>query len=119
MASIPVGPAPIRSNYKPECSQFCSSGAPFRYRTGHAKTCRFCAFKSGERAQENAFRSRDAQLFPVDFDPVGQRGKVIAAVAAAIDPQVTARCPGKFIPVDDCWQPQNICKNNRKSLGES
>src|ERR1700681_4271864 len=69
--------------------------APLRYRTGHAKTCRFCAFSSDERAQEHAFRSPDAQFFLVDFDPLSERAEVIAAVAAAVGPHPLAGRPGK------------------------
>src|SRR6267143_2633061 len=72
-----------------------SSGAPLRYRTGHAKTCRFCAFSGDERAQKHAFRPYDAQLFLVDFDALGERAKVIAAVATAIGSHPLAGCPGK------------------------
>jgi len=71
------------------------SGAPLRYRTGHAKTWRFCAFSGDERAQEHAFRPHDAQFFLIDFDPLGERAKVIAALAAAIDPHALAGYPGK------------------------
>ena len=71
------------------------SGAPLRYRTGHAKTRRFCAFSGDERSQEHAFRPHDAQFFLVDFDALGERAEVIAAVAAAIGPHSLAGGPGK------------------------
>src|SRR5882757_7482218 len=71
------------------------SGAPLRYKTGHAKTCRFCAFSGDERSQENAFRPRDAQFFLIDFDALGERAKMIAAVAAVLGPHAPAGCPGK------------------------
>jgi hypothetical protein len=71
------------------------SGAPLRYRTGHAKTRRFRAFSGDERAQEDAFRSHDAQFFLIDFDALGERAEVIAAVATAIGPHTLARRPGK------------------------
>ena len=74
---------------------YCRSGAPLRYRTGHAKTRRFCAFSGDERAQEHAFRSQDAQFFLIDFDPLGERAEVIAAVASALGPHALAGCPGK------------------------
>jgi hypothetical protein len=70
-------------------------GAPFRYRTGHAKTCRFCAFSGDERSQENAFRPRDPQFFLIDFDALGERAKMIAAVAPVLGPRALAGCPGK------------------------
>jgi hypothetical protein len=57
------------------------SGAPLRYRIRHAKTSRFCALSSDERAQKRAFRSHDAQFFLIDFDALGERTEVIAAVA--------------------------------------
>src|SRR5258706_2456618 len=74
-----------------------SSGAPLRYRTGHAKTRRFCAFSGDERAQEHAFRSHDAQFFLIDFDALGERAQVIAAVAAAIGAHALAGCSGKCL----------------------
>ena len=46
--------------------------------TGHAKTCRFYAFSSDQRAQEHAFRYRDAQFFLIDFDALGERAEMIA-----------------------------------------
>jgi hypothetical protein len=47
--------------------------APRRYKTGHSKTCRFCAGSSDEGAREYAFRSYDANLFRVHFHPLGER----------------------------------------------
>jgi hypothetical protein len=58
------------------------SGAPLRYRTGHAKTRRFCS--GDERAQQFAFRSDGAKFLGVDFDALGERAWVIAAVTAAL-----------------------------------
>src|SRR6266699_978395 len=46
-------------------------------------------------AQKRAFRSHDAQFFLIDFDALGERAEVVAAVAAAIDPQALAGRPGK------------------------
>jgi hypothetical protein len=58
-------------------------GAPLRYRTGHAKTRRFCARSGDEGAREYAFQSHDAHFFLIDLDTLGERAEVIAAVAAA------------------------------------
>ena len=69
------------------------SGAPLRYRTGHAKTCRFCARLGDERAQKCAFGSHDAQFFLIDFDALGERAKMIVAVAAAIYPHALFSTP--------------------------
>ena len=57
-------------------------GAPLRYKTGHSKTCRFCAGRRDERAQEHAFRSHDANLFRVHLDALGQGAEMVTAVAA-------------------------------------
>jgi hypothetical protein len=73
-------------------------GASFRYRTGHAKTCHFCAFSGDECSQEHAFRPHDAQFFLIDFDAPGERAEVITAVAAVLDPHALARCPGIGLP---------------------
>src|SRR3974390_3590887 len=59
-------------------------GAPLRYKTGHSKHCRFCARCGDERAQEHALGAHDANLFRVNFDALGERAEVIAAVAAAL-----------------------------------
>src|SRR5260221_7055695 len=72
----------------------CRGRHLFAYRTGHAQTCRFCARSCDERAQEHAFQPHDAQFFLIDFDPLGERAEVIAAVAATIDPHSLAGCPG-------------------------
>jgi hypothetical protein len=56
------------------------SGAPLRYKTGHAKTRRFCARSGDERAQEYAFCPHDANFFRVHFDALGERAEVIATV---------------------------------------
>jgi hypothetical protein len=60
------------------------SGA--RYRTGTAKTRRFCARSGDERAQKYALRAPDANFFRVDFDASGKRARVIATVAAVLGP---------------------------------
>jgi hypothetical protein len=60
-----------------------------------AKKAGFGAFSGDERAQEDAFRSHDAQFFLIDFDALGERAEVIAAVATAIGPHTLARRPGK------------------------
>lgn len=41
------------------------------------------------------FRAHDAKFLRVDFDALGQRAKVIAAIAAALGPHSLARRPGK------------------------
>jgi hypothetical protein len=71
------------------------SGAPLRYTTGHAKTCRFCTLSGDKRAQKHYFRSHDTQFFLIHFDPLGERAEVIAAVAAALGPHALAGGPGK------------------------
>ena len=72
-------------------------GAPLRYKTGHAKTRRFCARSGDERAQQYAFRSRDANSLRIDFDPFGERAEVVAAVAARLRPHTLAGRPGECL----------------------
>jgi hypothetical protein len=48
-----------------------------------------------ERAQERAFRSHDAKFFLIDFDALGERAEVVAAVASALGPHPLAGGPGK------------------------
>ena len=86
---------------------FIGRGAPLRYRTGHPKPAVFCAFSGGERAQQRAFRSRDAQFFLIDFDALAERAKVIAAVASAVRPHPLAGCPGKRF--ESLWQTCFAC----------
>ncbi len=71
------------------------SGARVRYRTGHSKTCRFCAGRSDERAQERAFRPHDANFFRVHLDALGQGPQMVAAVAARFGPHAPAGLAGE------------------------
>jgi len=60
------------------------SGAPLRYKTGHSKTCRFCAWSSDKRAEKHAFRTHHATFLRVHFDALGQGAEVITAVVACM-----------------------------------
>src|SRR5262245_57888182 len=78
---------PARSLRSPPSDyKFWGSGVRISsgYRTGHSKTCRFCARCGDERAQQYAFRAHDANFFRVHFDALGERAEVIATVAAAV-----------------------------------
>ena len=54
--------------------------------TGHFKTGRFCSGSSGGRAQQHAFRRNGALFFLVNFDALGERAWMVAAVGAPLGP---------------------------------
>jgi hypothetical protein len=62
---------------------------------GTPKPAVFALESSDESAQEHAFRSHGAQFLLIDFDALGKRAEVIAAIAAAIGPHALAGSPGK------------------------
>lgn len=47
------------------------------------------------RPQQYAFGTSDANFFGVDFDALGERAQVVAAVAARLGPCAPADLPGK------------------------
>lgn len=59
-------------------------------RTANAERRRFYARCDGKRPQQIVLRSDDADLAVCDLDPLSQRTEMVAAVAAAGDPQPLA-----------------------------
>ena len=55
----------------------------------------FLRFQRRRVFAEHTFRPHDAQFFLIDFDALGERAKMIAAVAAVLGPHALAGRPGK------------------------
>jgi hypothetical protein len=52
----------------------------------------------GQRLKQIAFRADDPDFAVCDLDALGERAEMIAAMAAAVDPDPLARRPGE--PLD-------------------
>ena len=70
---------------------------PIQNRTANAGRSRFYARGGGERSEQIALRSHDADFAVRDLDPLGQRAKVFAAIAAAVDPDALAGGRGELL----------------------
>jgi hypothetical protein len=71
---------------------------PLQNRTANAEHSRFYAGGGSQRLKQIAFRADDADLAVRDLDALGERAEMVAAIAAAIDPDALARRPGE--PLD-------------------
>jgi hypothetical protein len=61
--------------------------------TKTAQNFQMAGGRSDKSAQEHAFRPHDPRFFLIDFDALGERAEVIAAVASAISPHALAGLP--------------------------
>ena len=71
---------------------------PLQNRTANAGRSRLYAGRGGQRLKQIAFRADDADLAVGDLDALGERAEMVAAIAAAVDPDPLARRPGE--PLD-------------------
>ena len=71
------------------------SGAPFQNRTLNTGYAGFSARGSDQSAQQFGFRSHDADFLIRDLDTLGQRAEVVAAIAAAVQPDALASRAGE------------------------
>src|SRR5487761_1133996 len=69
---------------------------PIQNRTANAAGRRFYARDGGERPEQVALRSHDADFTVRHLDPLGQRPQVIAAIAAAVEPDPLAGSSGEL-----------------------
>ena len=61
---------------------FVSTHPPLQNKTANAAGRRFYAQHSGDRSEQIAFRSHDADFAVRDFDPLGKCTEMIAAITA-------------------------------------
>src|SRR5574337_1992485 len=71
---------------------------PLQNRTANAGRSRLYAGRGGQRLKQIALGADDAHLAIRDLDPLDERAEVVAAVAAAVDPDALARRLGE--PLD-------------------
>ena len=79
---------------------------PLQNRTANAGRSRFYACRGGEGLKQIALRADDADLAVCDLDALGERAEVVAAIAAAVDPDPLACGPGESLDhcgVIACW----------------
>src|SRR5271170_4917711 len=70
---------------------------PIQNRTANAGRSRFYAAGGGERSEQVALRSHDADFLVRYLDALSQRAQVFPAVSAAVDPDALAGRPGECL----------------------
>ena len=71
---------------------------PLQNRTANAKRSRLYAGRGGQCLNQIALRADDADLALGDLDALSERAEMVAAIAAALDPDPLPRRPGE--PLD-------------------
>src|SRR6185437_1392871 len=70
---------------------------PLQNRTANAKRSRLYAGRGGQCLNQIALRADDADLALGDLDALSERAEMVAAIAAALDPDPLACRPGEAL----------------------